>query len=144
MTWTPLLLMHVGGGIIAFLFGSTALIAPKGGRLHRLSGIVFSVSMLAMAASGGFLALLRSQRVNVIAGVFTFYLISTAWLTVKRKANETGLAEIALLCVGFGVSPGIAVIVAVLAVLLNGLILLGHGSRNVDRTDGTKKDARTD
>jgi uncharacterized membrane protein len=92
--------MHVGGGIIAFLFGSTALIARKGGRLHRLSGIVFAVSMLCMAASGGYLALLRSQRVNTIAGVSTFYLVATGWMTIKRKPNETGSAEVGLFLLG--------------------------------------------
>ena len=106
MTYSPALLVHIGAGIIGVLSGSTALVVRKGGRLHRASGDVFVVSMLSMAASGAYMALTLSQRVNVIAGVFTCYLVATAWLTVKRKQNETGLAELGLLLVALAVGIG--------------------------------------
>jgi hypothetical protein len=51
-------------------------------------------------------AVLKSQRVNIIAGVFTFYLVATAWLTVKRKEQETGLLERGLLLVGSAAGAG--------------------------------------
>ncbi|PYX56591.1 MAG: hypothetical protein DMG73_15040 [Acidobacteria bacterium] len=65
-------------GIIGVLLGSTALVARKGARLHRAAGDVFVISMLSMAAAGAYLALMRSQRLNVIAGMSTFYLVATA------------------------------------------------------------------
>jgi hypothetical protein len=99
MTYSPGLLLHICAGLISVLSGLTALIARKGARLHRVSGNVFVVSMLAMAASGAFIALLKAQRFNVFAGVLTFYLVATAWLTVRRKANERGLPELGLLLV---------------------------------------------
>ena len=55
--------------------------------------------MLSMAAAGAYLALMRSQSLNVIAGVFTFYLVATAWLTVTRREKETGPVEFGLLLV---------------------------------------------
>lgn len=39
--------------------------AQKGGRLHRLSGNVFTVAMLTLASSGLILAILRSQTGNI-------------------------------------------------------------------------------
>jgi len=103
MTYTPLLIAHICGGVIGVLSGFVALIARKGGRLHRQSGDVFVVAMLIMAASGACLGFLRSQPGNVVAGSFTFYLVGTAWLTVMRKEKETGRTEIGLLLVGLAV-----------------------------------------
>jgi len=97
MTYSPSLLAHIVGGIIGVVSGSTALLSRKGSYVHRLSGKVFGVSMLGMAASGGFLALLKGQHFNVLAGLLTCYLVATAWLTVRRKANEVGRAEVGFL-----------------------------------------------
>ena len=40
-----LLVLHIGGGTVGLVSGSTALAVRKGGRLHRLSGAVFMVAM---------------------------------------------------------------------------------------------------
>jgi uncharacterized membrane protein len=99
MHYTPTLLVHIVGGIIGVVSGSTALLSRKGSPIHRLSGKVFAVSMLAMAAGGAYLAFLKMQRFNVLAGVLTSYLVATAWLTVRRKPRETGTTEKVLLAV---------------------------------------------
>ncbi len=100
MTYSPVLLIHICGGIVGVLSGSTALVVRKGSRLHRRAGVVFVISMLSMAAAGAYVAFTKSQPTNVIAGVFTFYLVATAWLTVMRKEKETGRIEFGLLLVG--------------------------------------------
>ncbi len=100
MTYSPVLIVHICGGIIGVLSGSTALVVRKGSRPHRRSGDVFVISMLSMAAAGAYVAFTKSQPTNVIAGVFTFYLVATAWLTVMRKEKETGRVEFALLLIG--------------------------------------------
>jgi uncharacterized membrane protein len=100
MTYSPVLIVHICAGIIGVLSGSTALAVRKGSRLHRRSGDVFVISMLSMAAAGAYTAFTKSQLTNVIAGVFTFYLVATAWLTVTRKEKETGRIEFGLLLVG--------------------------------------------
>ena len=103
MTYSPLLLLHIAGGIVGFSSGFAAMLFRKGSRAHRTAGDVFVIAMLCMAASGGFLALLKSQWTNVLAGTFTVYLVSTAWLTVKRKAGEIGLLEPVLTAVALAV-----------------------------------------
>jgi hypothetical protein len=106
MTYSPLLIVHICGGLIAILSGSAALVVRKGSGLHRRSGDVFVISMLGMAASGGYLALMKSELVNVFAGVFTLYLVATARLTVRRKGNEIGLAELGLLLIALAAGTG--------------------------------------
>ena len=100
MTYSPVLIVHICGGIIGVLSGSTALAVRKGSRLHRRSGDVFVISMLSMAAAGAYVAFTKSQPTNVMAGVFTFYLVASAWLTVMRKEKETGRIEFGLLLLG--------------------------------------------
>src|SRR5207302_1307768 len=64
------------------------------GRLHRTAGTVFFVSMLVMAAFAIHLAIVMpGQIVNVFIGTFAFYLVATAWMTVRRKESTIGLSE---------------------------------------------------
>ena len=112
-TYSPILIIHIAGGMIAVLAGFIALFVRKGGRLHRRSGDVFVISMLVMAAGGAIAAFAKSQTLNVFAGVSTFYLVSTAALTVLRKENQTGRAEYAFLLMALvtgiaGVATGVA------------------------------------
>jgi uncharacterized membrane protein len=99
MTYTPMLVVHIAGGLIAVLSGSMALVVRKGSRLHRRSGDVFAISMLLMAAGGAYIALMKSQPFNVFAGTLTFYLVSTGALVVLRKAKQKGRLELALMLV---------------------------------------------
>ena len=93
--------LHVGGGAVGLLSGSVAVTARKGGRLHRKAGTVFVVSMLVMAVFACYLAVVvPDQIVNVFISVFALYLISTAWLTVRRKDSTIGHPEKVALVVG--------------------------------------------
>ncbi len=86
--------LHIGGGALGLGSGVVAAFASKGGRLHRAAGTVFVVSMLVMATFAGYLAIVMpGQIVNLIIGAFTFYLVTTAWLTVRRGAGGVGLPE---------------------------------------------------
>jgi uncharacterized membrane protein len=89
-----LVFFHIWAGTIGILSGFAALFLRKGSRLHRLAGNVFFVSMLAMAGTAVVRAVIVSQPSNVVAGLFTLYMISTAWMTVRRKAGETGRFEV--------------------------------------------------
>src|SRR4051812_2846921 len=108
MTYSPITILHIAGGLVAIVAGFVALFVRKGGRLHRKSGDVFVVAMLFMAAAGTYTAVIKSQPVNVIAGVFTFYLVASAWLTMRRKANETGRMEVVLLALALSGCIGAA------------------------------------
>jgi uncharacterized membrane protein len=108
MSYSPITILHIAGGLVAIVAGFIALFVRKGGKAHRKSGDVFVISMLFMAAAGAYVAVIKSQPVNVIAGVFTFYLVASAWLTMRRKANETGRMEVALLALALSGCIGAA------------------------------------
>ena len=86
----PLILpVHVVAGVLALGFGYVALLAKKGATLHRRSGLLFVVTMAAMSVSGALMDALHTSliSVNVVAGVLTFYFVTTALLTVRRPAQ---------------------------------------------------------
>ena len=100
---TPALIVHIGAGSIGILSGAAALAVAKGERLHRALGNVFFVSMLTMSALATYLAIVIPQaRANLPGGVFTFYLVATAWMTVRRKEGTIGGFEVGAFLVAMG------------------------------------------
>lgn len=89
----PILVLHIIGGSLGVLSGFVAAFLRKGSRQHAIAGNVFVVSMLTMASAGAFLAVMKSQPPNILGGTFTFYLVATAWMTAKRRTQETSLAD---------------------------------------------------
>jgi uncharacterized membrane protein len=86
--------LHIGCGTAALLAGAIALSSLKGGTLHRRAGALFVIAMLIMAVAADYLAVVRPDQLpNLLVGTFTFYLITTAWLTVARPENQSGLIE---------------------------------------------------
>src|SRR5215472_8104684 len=89
MPYSPTLLVHIAGGTLGLLSGTAAICFRKGGRSHVLAGRVFVASMLIMALGAAYLGIVKHQPNNVSGGIFTFYLIGTAWLTARRRPGET-------------------------------------------------------
>ena len=83
--------VHILAGSLALLFGYVALYAAKGGRLHRKSGMLFVYAMVALSLSGALMEILKAWTVtvNVVAGLMTFYFVTTALLTVRRRTQES-------------------------------------------------------
>ncbi|MCG8432540.1 MAG: DUF2306 domain-containing protein, partial [Gammaproteobacteria bacterium] len=88
-----ILFAHIASGTIALIAGAAALIFRKGARLHRQTGNIFFVSMLAMSATGAYLAYTIGVTLSIVSGILTFYLTATAWMTVKRKPGEIDALE---------------------------------------------------
>jgi hypothetical protein len=87
-------ILHIGGGAIGLASGTVAAFAHKGGTLHRKAGTIFVVSMLVMGALAIYLAVAEpDQLTNVFIGAFAIYLVSTAWMAVRRKAGTSGPFE---------------------------------------------------
>ncbi len=93
MHYSPLVMIHIGGGIAGLISGAVAMVFRKGSRGHVLSGQVFTVSMFCMAGMGAFLAIRKSQLGNVLGGIMTLYMISTAWAAGRRKNGQTGVFD---------------------------------------------------
>jgi uncharacterized membrane protein len=102
--------LHITGGAVGLLAGTVAAFSAKGARLHRLAGRAFFASMLVMAGFADYLAVaMPDQMPNLFIGTFTIYLVTTAWLTVRRREGTIGIAEkialavILCLCLPFAV-----------------------------------------
>jgi uncharacterized membrane protein len=72
MSHSPVLRLHICAGIAGCLAGFVAISLRKGSRQHALAGTVFVISMLTLAASGVYLATLKSQPGNIVGGTLTF------------------------------------------------------------------------
>ena len=81
----------------------------KGSRQHEIAGNVFFISMLTASAAGAYLGFRNSEMDNVFGGVLTFYLVATAWVTAKRRDNETGVFD----WIGFLIALAIAIVAVI-------------------------------
>ena len=90
----PLILpAHILAGVLALVFGYVALYATKGATLHRKSGMLFVYAMVTMSLSGALMDALKTSRIsiNVVAGLLTFYFVTTALLTVRHRASRVSV-----------------------------------------------------
>src|SRR5947208_4744396 len=107
-----LLPIHVVAGGLAIILGGVALLASKGGTLHRRAGLLFVYAMLTMGISGSVLALRQSlTNANVLGGFMSAYFVITALTTVRpvsawtRRLNAGALViavALALIEITFG------------------------------------------
>lgn len=99
MNLSPVLLIHICGGTLGLLSGAAALTFRKGSAWHVLAGKIFVASMLVMAAGAAYLGVTKHQPANVGGGIFTLYLILTAWLTARSADGQTSKLDWAALLI---------------------------------------------
>lgn len=93
MRSSPILFLHICAGLLGLTSGAVAMSFRKGSSRHRVAGSVFVISMLCLASSGAYMAVMKSQAVNVVGGVLTFYLVATAWMSGRRRAGGMGMFD---------------------------------------------------
>jgi uncharacterized membrane protein len=81
--------LHILAGGLALVFGYAAIAAKKGATFHRRSGMLFVYAMVTMSLTGAVVAVLNGSGVSVVAGLLTFYFVTTAMLTVRRRPQES-------------------------------------------------------
>ena len=96
------LVSHFGTGLIALVAGAIALAVAKGGRLHKQSGLVFALAMIATGLIASSIAYFEKAP-TFIGGIFTAYLIFTATATVKPAWSNRRL-DIALMLLATGLA----------------------------------------
>jgi len=102
-----LLPIHIAAGGLAIVLGAAALVARKGGTIHRRSGLLFVGAMLVLGISAAILGFRKAGPTdgNVFGGLMTVYFITTALTTVRpvsawtRPVNLAALAVAVLLAV---------------------------------------------
>ena len=98
--------IHIAAGAVAIVLGGTALLARKGGPVHRRVGLLFVFAMLVMTTTAAIIALRKSLLdPNLFAAVLTTYLVVTALTTVRpvgawtRRMTAAGLVVAGVLAV---------------------------------------------
>jgi uncharacterized membrane protein len=99
-----LLYLHIGGGAVSLVSGTAALVFRKGARAHRVAGRVFVGAMLVMAGIGAGVAPFLPERLSILGGLATFYLVATAALTVWRPPGHAGRLEAVALAAAIGLA----------------------------------------
>jgi len=77
--------VHIVLGALGLISGFVAIASKKGGFIHRCGGIGFLLFMGLSIALGIVGAVLKPERITVIAGVFALYLMLTGWLAIKQE-----------------------------------------------------------
>ena len=100
-----LLPIHIAAGALAIVLGAAALIAKKGGTIHRRSGLLFVYATLVMGISASILGLRNGLADgNVVAGVMTAYFVGTALTTVRPPSPWTRRLNAAALTLAVGLA----------------------------------------
>lgn len=89
-----ILLVHVSLGTVAIAAGAGALLATKGGPLHRRSGTLFALTMGTASLLGAILGLMAPAEYYITfhAGLLGLTLIAGSWLTVRLPGRHRGIA----------------------------------------------------
>lgn len=106
-----MVIVHIVAGSLALIAGMIALLSRKGGVWHRQAGLAFAIAMLVMTSTGAVMAMLKFERISIIAGVLTFYLVATGVLAVRKPVEQsrgtlTVFMIVALLVGLFGYAVG--------------------------------------
>ena len=89
--------IHVAAGGLALVLGAVALVAKKGGFVHRRSGLLFVGAMAVMGITAAILG-------NVGGGLMTIYFVGTALTTVRPASARTRAFNVAALLLVTGLA----------------------------------------
>jgi len=98
------LVSHFGSALIALVAGTIALIVAKGGRLHKKSGMVFTIAMGAAGALAVPIAAYEGNIGSVVGGILVVYFVYTAMTAVKPMPWSGGVADVALMTLAFAIA----------------------------------------
>jgi uncharacterized membrane protein len=89
--------IHVAAGGLALILGAVALLAKKGGAIHRGSGLLFVCAMVVMGIGAAILG-------NAGGGLLAIYFVGTALTTVRPMSAWTRTFNVAALMVVVGLA----------------------------------------
>src|SRR5690349_13187652 len=89
------LVIHFGTALIAIVAGVVALVAAKGGRLHKRSGIIFTYAMIVTAIFVIGISMYEGKSAG--GGLFLIYLVVTATTTVKPLPGNWRAVDIGMM-----------------------------------------------
>ena len=98
------LVSHFGSALIALVAGTIALVVAKGGKLHKKSGMVFTIAMGAAGALAIPIAAYEGNIGSVVGGILVVYFVYTAMTAVKPMPGSGGVVDVALMTLAFAIA----------------------------------------
>ncbi|MDZ4746997.1 MAG: hypothetical protein SH808_00805 [Saprospiraceae bacterium] len=86
--FTFFLIVHIVNGATGLIAGTINLIRRKGDLWHKRIGVVFAYSMNIAGISAIVLSILNPNYFLTIVGVFTIYMVSTAYRYIRLRLTE--------------------------------------------------------
>jgi uncharacterized membrane protein len=96
------LAVHVGTALMGLAAGAVALVAAKGGKAHKLSGIIFTYAMIITGLFAAGISVYEGKSAG--GGLFTAYLIFTATTTVKPLPGDSRGVNFAMMLLAFALA----------------------------------------
>jgi uncharacterized membrane protein len=118
-----MILLHIISGLLGLSSGAIALSTHKGSKLHRQSGLIFVYAMSVLSTTGAVMAALKPEKISVIAGLLTFYLVITALLTVRHRPG------------GFDWIGAGAMVLSTMFAMTIGLLSFAFGIQGINQND---------
>lgn len=98
------LVSHFGSALIALVAGTIALVVAKGGKLHKKSGMVFTIAMGAAGVLAIPIAAYEGNIGSVVGGILVVYFVYTAMTAVKPMPGTGGVVDVALMTLAFAIA----------------------------------------
>lgn len=89
------LVVHVATGVVALAAGFSGLMARKGGPVHRRSGRIFVIAMLATGITASAISAYEGKSAG--SGMLIAYFVLTAYTAVRPLAEITRRAQMGLM-----------------------------------------------
>jgi uncharacterized membrane protein len=99
-----LLPVHIVAGGLAIVLGGMALVAAKGGTLHRKSGILFVYAMVTMGTTASMLALRNGFNTNFFGGLTSVYFVTTALTAVRPVSAWSRRLDLGAVMLAFAIA----------------------------------------
>lgn len=107
--------IHILSGFTALVAGFIAIVAQKGKKVHKISGLTFFIGMIMVCFSAILISLMKDNRFLLHIGIFSFYLVYSGYRSVKNKSLTPSTIDWVLLLTAF---------VNCLAMVLSGQLVL--------------------
>lgn len=95
------LAFHFAAGLVSIVAGTIALSVAKGGKLHRQSGLVFSMAMVILGLTAAGIGAYEGSPGQVFGGLVAAYLVFSAMTTVKPLPRLGQRFDVLLMVLAF-------------------------------------------
>lgn len=93
--------IHILSGFTALVTGFIAIVAQKGKKLHKITGLTFFISMVVVCVSAILISLMKDNRFLLHIGIFSFYLVYSGYRSVKNKSLNPSTMDWVMLLTAF-------------------------------------------